>query len=84
LESFIGEPCLVDPLGSCVPGLRISVSRLSKGHGGDLALNVRPEASAEFHHKSPGVSVSSVGDQGEEAVQVIVHRLVSLVVRGAF
>jgi len=84
LESFIGEPCLVDPLGSCVPSLRISVSGSSEGHGGDLALNVRPEASAEFHHKSPGVSVSGVGDQGEEAVQVIVHRPVSLVVRRAF
>jgi len=47
-------------------------------------LNVRPEASAELHHKSPGVSVSGVGDQGEKAVQVIVHCPVSLVVRGAF
>jgi len=84
LEGFIGEPRLVDPLGRYVPGLRISVSRPSEGHGGDLALNVRPEALAELHHKSPGVSVSGVGDQGEEAVQVIVHRLVSLVVRGAF
>jgi len=39
---------------------------------------------AELHHKSPGISVSGIGDQGEEAVQVIVHCLVSLVVRGAF
>jgi len=84
LEGFIGEPCLVDPPGRYVPGLWISVSGPSEGHGGDLALNVRPEASAELHHKSPEVSVSSIGDQGEEAVQVIVHRLVSLVVRGAF
>jgi len=84
LEGFIGEPCLVDPPGHYVPGLWISVSGPSEGHGGDLALNVRPEASAELHHKSLGVSVSGVGDQGEEAVQVIVHRLVSLVVRGAF
>jgi len=68
LESFIGEPRLVDPLGSCIPGLQISVSGSSEGHGGDLALNVRPEASAEFHHKSLGVSVSGIGDQGEEAV----------------
>jgi len=82
LESLIGEPCLVDPLGGCIPGLQISVSRSSKGHGGDLALNVRPEALAELHHKSPGVSVSGIGDQGEEAVQVIVHRPVSLVVCG--
>jgi len=49
-----------------------------------LFLNVRPEASAELHHKSSGVSVSGVRDQGEEAVQVIVHCPVSLVVRGAF
>jgi len=84
LKGFIGEPCLVDPPGRYVPGLRISVSGPSEGHGGDLVLNVRPEASAELHHKSPGVSVSGVGDQGEEAVQVIVHRLVSLVVHGAF
>jgi len=84
LESLIGKPCLVHPLGSCIPGLWISVSGLSEGHGGDLALNVRPEALAELYHKSLGVSVSGVGDQGEEAVQVIVHRPVSLVVRGAF
>jgi len=75
---------LVDPPDSCIPGLRISVSRPSEGHGGDLALNVRLEALAELHHKSLGVSVSGVGDQGEEAVQVIVHRPVSLVVHGAF
>jgi len=49
-----------------------------------LALNICLEAPAELHHKSPGVSVSGIGDQGEEAVQVIVHRPVSLVVRGAF
>jgi len=84
LEGFIGEPRLVDPPGRCVPGLRISVSGPSKGHGGDLALNVCPEAPAELHHKSPGVSVSGIGDQGEEAVQVIVYRPVSLVVHGAF
>jgi len=75
---------LVDPPGSYIPSLRISVSRSSKGHSGDLALNICPEASAELHHKSPGVSVSSVGDQGKEAVQVIIHHLVFLVVRRAF
>jgi len=84
LEGFIGELRLVDPPGHCVPGLQISVSGPSEGHGGDLALNVRPEALAELHHKSPGVSVSGAGDQGEEAVQVIVHRPVSLVVHRAF
>jgi len=75
---------LVDPPGSCIPGLRISVSGSSEGHGGDLALNVRPEASAELHHKSLGISISGVGDQGKKAVQVIVNRPVSLVVHGAF
>jgi len=75
---------LVDPPGHYVPGHRIGVSGPSEGHGGDLALNVCPEASAELHHKSPEVSVSGVRDQGEEAVQVIVHCLVSLVVCGAF
>jgi len=84
LEGFIGEPRLVDPPGRYVPGLQISVSGPSEGHGSDLALNVCPEASAELHHKSPGVSVSGVGDQDEEAVQVIVHHPVSLVVCGAF
>jgi len=84
LKGFIGEPRLVDPPDRYVPGLRISVSGPSEGYGGDLALNICPEASAELHHKSPGVSVSGIGDQGEEAVQVIVHRPVSLVVRGAF
>jgi len=84
LKSLIGELCLVDPPGSCIPGLQISVSRSSEGHGGDLALNVRPETLTELHHKSLGVSVSGVGDQGEEAVQVIVHHPVSLVVCGAF
>jgi len=49
-----------------------------------LALNVHPEASAELHHKSPGISVSGVGDQGKKAVQVIVNCPVSLVVCGAF
>jgi len=49
-----------------------------------LALNICLEAPVELHHKSPGVSVSGVGDQGEKAVQVIIHRPVSLVVRGAF
>jgi len=49
-----------------------------------LALNVCSEASTELHHQSPGVSVSGVGDQREEAVQVIVNRPVSLVVCGAF
>jgi len=38
----------------------------------------------ELYHKSLGVSVSGVGDQGQESVQVVVHRLVSLIIRGAF
>jgi len=38
----------------------------------------------ELYHKSPEVSVSSVRDQGQESVQVVVHRPVSLIIRGAF
>jgi len=38
----------------------------------------------ELYHKSLGVSVSGVGDQGQESVQVVIHRLVSLIIRGAF
>jgi len=83
LEGFIGQPCLVNPPGSCVPGLRISVCGSSKGHGGDLALDACLEASAELYHKSPGVSVSGVGDQGQEGVQVVVYGPVSLIIRGA-
>jgi len=55
----------------------------SKGHGSDLALDARLEASAELYHKSPGVSVSGVRDQGQEGVQVVVYRLVSLIIEGA-
>jgi len=84
LEGLIGQPCLVDPSGSCVPSFRISVCRSSEGHGGDLALDARLEASAELYHKSPGVSVSGIGDQGQKSVQVVVHCLVSLIIRGAF
>ena len=83
MEGFIGQPCLVDPPGSCVPSLRISVCRSSEGHGSDLALDARLEASAEFYHQSPGVRVSGVGDQGQEGVQVVVYRPVSLIIRGA-
>jgi len=64
LKSLIGQSRLVDSPGSRVPSLQISVSGSSEGHGSDLALNVRLEALAELHHKSPEVSVSGVGDQG--------------------
>jgi len=73
---------LVDPPGSCVPSLRISVCGSSEGHGGNLALDACLEASAELYHKSPGVSVSGVGDQGQEGVQVVVYRSVSLIIGG--
>jgi len=56
---------------------------LSKGHGGDLALDARLEASAELYHKSLGVSVSGIGDQGQEGVQVVIYCLVSLIIEGA-
>jgi len=84
LKSLIGQLCLVDPLGGCVPSLRISVCRLFKGYGGNLALDVRLEAPAELYYQSPEVSVSSVRDQGQETVQVVVHCLVTLIIRGAF
>jgi len=75
---------LVDPLGSYVPSLWINVCRSSKRHSSDLALDARLEALTELYHKSLGVSVSSVGDQGQESVQVVIHRLVSLIIRGIF
>jgi len=82
LEGFIGQSCLVDPPGSCVPSLRISVCGSSEGHGGNLALDACLEASAELYHKSPGVSVSGIRDQGQEGVQVVVYRSVSLIIGG--
>jgi len=57
---------------------------LSEWHGSDLALDARLEASTELYHKSPGISVSGVGDQDQESVQVVIHHLVSLIIRGAF
>ena len=84
MEGLIGQLCLVDPLGSYVPSLWISVCGSSEWHGSDLALDARLEASTELHHKSLGISVSGVGDQGQKSIQVVVHRLVSLIIRGAF
>jgi len=83
LEGFIGQPCLVDFLGSCVPSLRISVCGSSEGHGSDLTLDARLQASVELYHKSLGVSVSSVRGQGQEDVQVVVYSPVSLIIGGA-
>jgi len=84
LEGLIGQPCLVDPLGSYVPSLQISVCGSSEWHGSDLALDARLEASMELYHKSPGISVSGVGDQGQESIQVVIYCPVSLIIRGAF
>jgi len=80
LEGFIGQSCLVNPSGHCVPSLRISVCGLSEGHGSDLALDAHLQASAELYHKSLGVSVSGVGDQGQEGVQVVIYSPVSLII----
>jgi len=57
---------------------------LSEEHSGNLALDVQLEALAEFYHQGPGVCVSGVQGQDQETVQVIVHHLVSLIVRGPF
>ena len=62
MKSLIGQPCLVDPLGGRIPSLQIGVGGSSKGHGGDLALDVRLEAPAELYYQGPGVSVSGVRD----------------------
>jgi len=84
LKSFICQLNLVDSLGSCVPSSRISVCGLSEGHSGDLALDVQLEASAEFYHQGPEVCVSGIRGQDQEAVQVIIHCLVSFIVQGPF
>jgi len=84
LEGLIGQLYLADPPSSYIPSLQISVSGSSEQHGSDLALDARLEASTELYHKSLGVSVSGVEDQGQESVQVVVHRLVFLIIRGAF
>ena len=84
MEGLIGQPCLVNPPGSYVPSLWVSVCGSSERHGSDLALDARLEASTELYHKSLGVSVSGIGDQGQESVQVVVHHPVSLIIRGAF
>jgi len=75
---------LVDLLGSCVPSLQIGVCGLSEGHGGDLALDVRLEAPVELYYQGLGISVSGVGDQGQETVQVVIYHPVTLIIRGAF
>ena len=60
LEYFICQLCLVDPPGCCIPGLWISVCGSSKGHGGDLALDIQFKSTVEFDHQGPGVYVSSI------------------------
>jgi len=60
LECFICQPCLVDPPGCCVPGLRIGVGRSSKRHGGDLTLDIQFESVAEFDYQGPEVRVSGI------------------------
>ena len=55
LECFVCQPHLVDPLGCCVPGLWISVCRLSEGHSGDLTLDVQFESAMKFDHQGLGV-----------------------------
>jgi len=60
LEGFIHQPHLVDPPGGYIPGLQIGVCRLSKGHCGDLTLDVQLESLAEFYYQGPRVHIASV------------------------
>ena len=62
LEGFICQLHLVDPLGCYVPDLRIGVCRLSKGHCGNLTLDIQLESPAEFYYQGPRVHVASVQD----------------------
>jgi len=49
-----------------------------------LVLDPYPKTSSEFYHQCPGICVTHIGDQGLEVVQVVVHRLASLVIGDAF
>ena len=60
MECFVCQPCLVDPLGCCIPGLQISVCGSSEGHSGDLTLDVQFESATKFDHQGLGVYVSGV------------------------
>jgi len=72
------------PYSNCIPSSWIGVRGSSKRHSSNLALDVQLEALAEFYHQGLGVCVSSVQDQDQETVQVIVYRPVSLIVLGLF
>jgi len=39
---------------------------------------------SKFHHYCPEIHITSVGDQGLEAIQIVIHCLISLVVGGPF
>jgi len=39
---------------------------------------------SKFHHYYPEIHITSVGDQGLEAIQIVVHRPISLVIEGSF
>ena len=84
MKSLIGQLCLVDPLGGCIPSLQISVSGSSEGHDGNLVLDVRLETPAELYYQGPGVSVSGVGDQGQKTIQVVIYCPVTLIIQGVF
>ena len=73
LEDLVGQLDLV-------LYLRVSVSGSSVRHSGNLILNVHPESLSKLHHQSLQVYVASIRDQGLEAVQIVVHHLISLVV----
>lgn len=73
LEGLISKVGLVNPLGGIVPCLQIYICKSPIEHGGNLALDVGLE-----------VHISSVRDQGLEAVQVIIYYPVFLVVGQSF
>jgi len=60
LEGFICQPCLVDSLDYCIPGLQIGIYGSSKGHYGDLTLDVQFESPVKFYYQGLRVYVAGI------------------------
>ena len=84
LEGLISKVGLVDPPDGIVLCLQIYICKSPIGHSSNLALDVSLESSYELYHQGLGVHISSVRDQGLEAVQVIIYYPVFLVVGQSF